>query len=59
MYLIHPAVIMLLDRLFGLNTLTFDPRISIPVIAVLVFVISAALTAVIRAVPVIRKTVSM
>lgn len=59
MYLVHPAMILLLNRIFGLNTLSFNSWIAIPVIAVLVFAVSAAFTALIRRIPVLRKIVSL
>ena len=53
-YLVHDAVISLIDKL-GLNTLTFNPIFSIPVISVMVFVISFAISAVLNHVPVLKK----
>ena len=54
MYLVHDAVISSLGKL-GLNSLTFSPIVSIPVISVIVFVISFAISAVLNRVPVLRK----
>ena len=54
MYLVHDAVISSLGKL-GLNSLTFSPVVSIPVISVIVFVISFAISAVLNRVPVLRK----
>ncbi|MBQ3764228.1 MAG: hypothetical protein II869_04565, partial [Synergistaceae bacterium] len=53
-YLVHDAVISLIDKL-GLNTLTFNPIFSIPVISVMVFVISFVISAVLNHVPVLKK----
>lgn len=53
-YLVHVAVIMLLLRL-GLNSLTFNPIISIPVISVIVFVISFSISAVLNNIPVLKR----
>ena len=53
-YLVHPEVIEIL-REFGLNTLTFSPIISIPVIVAIVFVISFAISAILNQIPVLKK----
>ncbi len=53
-YLVHDAVIMLVGKL-GLNPLTFSPAVSIPVISVIVFVISFAVSAVLNHIPVLKK----
>ena len=53
-YLVHAGVISLLRKL-GLHSLTFNPIISIPVISVIVFVISFAVSAIINQIPVFRK----
>lgn len=53
-YLAHPAVIEFLAEL-GLDSLTFSPAASIPVIAVIVFVISFGISAVLNHIPVLKK----
>ncbi len=53
-YLVHAGVISLLGK-FGLHSLTFSPVISIPVIAVIVFVISFTVSAVLNHIPVLKK----
>ncbi len=53
-YLVHAAVILLVGKL-GLNTLAFNPLLSIPVISVIVFVISFAISAVLNHIPFINK----
>ncbi|MBQ3346627.1 MAG: acyltransferase family protein, partial [Synergistaceae bacterium] len=53
-YLVHAGVISLLGK-FGLHSLTFSPVISIPVIAVIVFVISFTVSAVLNHIPVLNK----
>ena len=53
-YLVHVAVIRLVGK-FGLNPLTFSPLISIPVISVIVFAVSFAISAVLNQIPVINK----
>lgn len=53
-YLVHAAVIDFLEEL-GLDSLTFSPVISIPVIAVIVFVISFTVSALLNYIPVLKK----
>lgn len=53
-YLVHDGVRMLIYRL-GLNALTFTPIFSIPVISVMVFVISFAISAIINHIHVLKK----
>ncbi|MBQ7154783.1 MAG: acyltransferase family protein [Synergistaceae bacterium] len=55
-YLVHDANIMLIRRL-GLDTLTFCPVLAVPVIAVMVFVLSFAISAVIHRIPILKKYV--
>ena len=54
-YLVHVAVIGLIINKLGLNTLAFTPAISIPVISVIVFVISFAISAALNHIPFINK----
>ena len=53
-YLVHPAVIEFLAEL-GLDSLTFSPVISIPIVALAVFVISFAISAVLNHIPILKK----
>ncbi|MBQ9389586.1 MAG: acyltransferase family protein [Synergistaceae bacterium] len=53
-YLVHAAVIMLMGKL-GLDALTFNPIVSVPLISVIVFVISFAISAVLNHIPVLKK----
>ena len=53
-YLVHAGVIPLLAKL-GLNTLTFNPILSVPVISVIVFVISFTISAILNHIPVLKK----
>ena len=55
-YLVHAAVIPVIRNL-GLHPLTFTPVISVPVIAVIVFVISFTISAVLNHIPVLKKYV--
>ncbi len=54
-YLVHVAVIGLITNKLGLNTLTFNPLLSIPVISVIVFVISFGISAALNHIPVLKK----
>ena len=54
-YLVHVAVIGIITNKLGLDTLTFNPLLSIPVISVIVFVISFGISAVLNHIPVIKK----
>ncbi len=53
-YLVHAAVIFVLRKL-GLHSLTFSPVISAPLIAVIVFIISFMISAVLNHIPVLKK----
>ena len=53
-YLVHPAIIAAFNNL-GLNTLTFNPVLSVPVISVIVFIISSGISAVLNHIPVLKK----
>ncbi len=53
-YLVHPLVIELL-RTLGLHTLTFSPILSVPILAVIVFAISAAISAALNHIPVLKN----
>jgi surface polysaccharide O-acyltransferase-like enzyme len=55
-YLVHVFVIDVLN-LIGLNTLSFQPLLSVPVIAAIVFVVSFAISFVISKIPFINKWV--
>lgn len=54
-YLIHMLIILQLDKLLGLNALTFNPALSIPIIGVIVFVISFGCSAVFNNLPILKK----
>ncbi len=53
-YLVHAIVINILQKL-GLHTLAFNPVISVPVIVVIVFMLSMAISAVLNHIPVLKK----
>lgn len=54
-YLVHAMVITQLNHLLGLNTLSFNPLISVPVISVTAFVISFAISGILHYVPGLKK----
>ena len=55
-YLVHALTLALLREYTGLHTLTFNPVIfSVPVIAVIVFIISFIISAVLNHIPVLKK----
>lgn len=56
-YLIHPLVLSQLRDTFHLNTLTFDPIISIGIIQCLAVVISFSLSALLNRIPFLKKHV--
>ena len=53
-YLVHAAVIPVLRKI-GLHALTFNPVFSVPVIAVIVFMLSFIISAVLNHIPVLKK----
>ncbi len=53
-YLVHPAVMFYLEKA-GLNTLTFSPVISVPVIVGIVFIVSFMISTVLNHIPVLKK----
>lgn len=53
-YLVHILVLEILQKQLGLDTLSFDPMLTVPVISVAVFVISCVISAVIRKIPVLK-----
>ena len=54
-FLVHALVIELLDRLTGLNTLSFNPIMSVLCISVIVSVISFSISALLNHIPFIKK----
>ena len=53
-YLVHAAVIKVI-KFCGLNTLSFNPILSVPVIAVIVFVFSFSISAILNHIPLLKK----
>ncbi len=54
-YLVHALIIDALDKLMGLNTLTFNPILSVIVITVIVAIVSFAISALLNQIPIIKK----
>lgn len=54
-YLVHPLVIDCLSRFAGVSALSFNPIISIPAIALMVFAFSMVISAVMNKVPFVKK----
>lgn len=54
-FLVHALVIELFDRLTGLNTLSFNPIMSVLCISVIVSVISFSISALLNHIPFIKK----
>jgi len=56
-YLVHILIIICLDKFFNLNTLSFNPIFSIPIISIIVFIISLSISFVINHIPILKKYV--
>ena len=56
-YLLHPVPIDLLRRFCGLGTLTVHPLLSVPLITLLSVAFSAAVTAVMKKIPILKNLV--
>ena len=54
-YLSHDLFLKILDNKFHLNSLSFNPIISIPIITILVFILSYLTSAVINQIPIFKK----
>lgn len=54
-YLVHVLILRMLNSLLGLNALSFNPIFAVPVVSVLVFVISYAVSALLNRIPGFRK----
>lgn len=54
-YLVHPLLIDILNRFAGINNLIINPVISVPVLAIFVFVCSLGISALINKLPVMKK----
>lgn len=56
-YLVHVFVIDVLNKVLHLNTMTFNPILSVPIIGVIVFCVSFIVSAVFHQIPVLKKYV--
>lgn len=54
-YLVHAMTITRLNHMTGLNTLSFDPILSVPAIGVIVFILSFAISGILHQIPVLKK----
>ncbi|MBE7064583.1 MAG: hypothetical protein E7384_02050 [Ruminococcaceae bacterium] len=54
-YLIHALVIEFLDKQFGLNTLSFNPILAVPCIAVIVCVVAFTASWILNRIPILNK----
>lgn len=54
-YLVHMLVLDQLNDLFGLNTMSFYPLLSVPVIGLIVFLVSFAISGLLHQIPVLKK----
>lgn len=54
-YLVHPLVLELLQKIVHLDTLSFHPLIAVPVVILTVTVLSLGISAVLNHIPVVRK----
>ena len=54
-YLVHAMVITQLNHLLGLNTLSFHPVISVPLIGVITFIISFTISGILHKIPILNK----
>ncbi len=56
-YLVHPFFMEMISSVFHLNTLSFDPRLSVPLISLLVLVLAFCFSVIINQIPVIKNYV--
>ena len=54
-YLVHVLILDQLDILFGINSLSFNPLFSVPVIGVVLFIASFAISGLLHKIPVLNK----
>lgn len=56
-YLVHPLIIEKLESVFHVNTLSFYPGLSIPLLGCVVFVTSYAISFILNQIPIVNKYV--
>lgn len=54
-YLVHMLVLEQLERLFRLSSLSFNPIISVPLISIVIFIISFAISGILNCIPILNK----
>ena len=54
-YLVHPFIITQLNNRFGVNTLSFNPILSVIVISIIVYIISFCISALLNKIPIVNK----
>ncbi|MCR5670849.1 MAG: acyltransferase family protein [Butyrivibrio sp.] len=54
-YLVHPLILDILDKYFGLNSLAFTPELSIICVALIAFVVSFAISCILSLIPVANR----
>ena len=54
-YLVHPLIIDCLKRFVGITNLSFNPIISVPILAMIVFICSMGISAILNKIPFVKK----
>ncbi len=54
-YLVHDFILLLLDRIFHLNAVSFFPLLAVPVIGIITFIISFAISAGLNSIPFAKR----
>ncbi len=54
-YMVHVFILVQLSARLGLNTLSFNPILSVPAVGIVVFIISAAVSAILHQIPLVKK----
>ena len=54
-FLVHTLVIIVLDKMFGLTSLSFNTFVAIPVVSVSVFALSFIISAILNHIPFVKK----
>lgn len=57
MYLVHVLILEEIERLFGFQTLSISPVISVPLISIIVFAASFVVSAIFNHIPILKKVV--
>ena len=54
-YLVHAFILSVLSKFLHLNSLSFNPLLSVPLTAVITFIVSFGISAVLNHIPVVKK----